>query len=63
MVKIKGNVYDTVEIPRPSPPYVTLEILSKDKNICKGRDHLTFILLLNMNLFFKNVAKTIVFLT
>ncbi|KAL4439591.1 hypothetical protein ABPG74_003993 [Tetrahymena malaccensis] len=36
MVKVKGNVYDTVEIPRPSPPYVTMEILSKDKNICKG---------------------------
>lgn len=36
MVKVKGNIYDTVEISRPSAPYITLEILSKDKNICKG---------------------------
>ena len=36
MVKVKNIIYDTVEIPKPNSPYVTLEILSKDKNICKG---------------------------
>lgn len=59
MVKIKGNVYDTVEIPRPSPPYVTLEILSKDKNICKGKNHLTFIFSIKCKLFFKYASKMI----
>lgn len=36
MVEVDGKKYDTVEIPRPDPPYVTLEILSRDKNQCKG---------------------------
>ncbi|EGR31131.1 hypothetical protein IMG5_117240 [Ichthyophthirius multifiliis] len=36
MVKVKNIIYDTVEIPKPNAPYITLEILSKDKNICKG---------------------------
>jgi len=47
MVKVKGHVYDTVEIPRPSAPYITLEILSKDKNICKG----------SWNIFFKSFIE------
>ena len=36
MVKVKNEIYDTVELPKPSIPYITLEILSKDKNVCKG---------------------------
>ena len=36
LIEINGKKFDTVEIPRPAPPYVTLEILSRDKNLCKG---------------------------
>lgn len=28
--------FETVEIPKPPPPYVMLEVLSRDKNQCKG---------------------------
>lgn len=31
-----GKKYDSVEIPTPEPPYLTLEILSRDKNQCRG---------------------------
>ena len=41
-IEIDGKKYDTVEIPRPAPPYVTLEILSRDKNLCKGVHVITF---------------------
>ena len=36
VVKINGKNYDTVEIPRPPAPYITLEILGRDKNVSKG---------------------------
>ncbi len=35
-IEYNGKFYDTVEIPRPEAPYITVEILSRDKNLCKG---------------------------
>jgi hypothetical protein len=32
----EDKTYDVVEIPKFDPPYVILEILSRDKNQCRG---------------------------
>lgn len=37
-IKVNGINYDTIEIPTPEPPYIILEILSKDKNLCRGNN-------------------------
>ncbi|KRX04038.1 SMAD/FHA domain [Pseudocohnilembus persalinus] len=35
-ININGKKFDTVEIPTPEPPYITLEILSRDRNQTRG---------------------------
>ena len=36
MIKLNGCSYETVEIPKPEPPFITLEILSRERNLSKG---------------------------
>jgi len=32
VIDINGVSWDTVEIPKPAVPYITIEILSREKN-------------------------------
>lgn len=36
VIEIAGRKFETIKIPRPDPPYFTMEILSRDRNQCKG---------------------------
>ena len=33
---MNGIKYDTIQIEKPNNPYIILEILSRDKNVCRG---------------------------
>ena len=36
MLNLSGNKYETVEIPKPEPPYIIMDILSRERNISRG---------------------------
>jgi hypothetical protein len=35
-LNFNGRQYDTVEIPKPEPPYILMDILSREKNVSRG---------------------------
>jgi hypothetical protein len=35
-LNFNGISYDAVEIPKPEPPYILMDILSKERNISRG---------------------------
>ncbi|CAD8068544.1 unnamed protein product [Paramecium sonneborni] len=41
-IKYQNRVYETIVIPKPEPPYLTLEILSRDRNQSKGTHIISF---------------------
>ena len=36
VVEFAGKKYESLEVPKPTNHYLILEVLSRDKNICKG---------------------------
>ncbi|CAD8058994.1 unnamed protein product [Paramecium primaurelia] len=41
-VKYQNRIYETIVLPKPDPPYLTLEILSRDRNQSKGTHIISF---------------------
>ena len=37
VVEFAGKKYESLEVPKPTNHYLILEVLSRDKNICKGK--------------------------
>lgn len=51
-IEVYGKKFDIVELPKPDAPYIILEILSRDKNQCRG------VHIINMGL--KNYIKLVI---
>ena len=56
-VQIRGKIFDTIEIPTPKEPFITLEILSREKNIIKGIKYFYHLGIHVISLANKNVIK------
>lgn len=41
-IKYQDRIYETIVIPKPDPPYITLEILSRERNKSKGTHIISF---------------------